>query len=50
MSQVTQEQSDTYQCVTSVVRFRIDNSTISFSTDYRMSFLHLGYYVDFTYG
>ena len=46
---MAQEQSNTHQCIATVMTFRINNSTIAFTTDYSAYFLHFSGYVHFAH-
>ena len=46
---MAQEESDTYQCVTSVVTGGIDDSSVAFTTDNSSYFFHLGRDIYFAY-
>ena len=48
MGQMTQEECDTYQCVTAIMECRIDNSAIAFTSDDGSGLFHLGGDVDLT--
>ena len=50
MCQMAQEQGNTNQRITSVVTFRINNSTIAFTTDHGTHFFHFSSNVYFAYG
>src|SRR5574344_1595073 len=49
MSKMAQEESYTYQCITSVMRLWIDDTTITFTTNNSICLLHLCDYVHLTY-
>ena len=50
MCQMTQEQSNAHQSITSAMAFRVDDSTITFTTDDCICCFHLCHHIYFTYG